>query len=343
MADIIAICEKETVFVQILAECLRNKFKKNLDIEAFDDADRLIEAAKEKTILLCLLGEKMADSFALDTLLKLTQNIIYLSGKRREDRIFKYQSVERIVADLLRICAEREIPLLKEKLLLTRRSDVKVLGFYAPSRHLMQSTIALTMGQILAKENKVLYLNLEPYSGFEYLLQKTYDHDLMDIIFFLKEDKEKFRLRMESMLERIGGLDYIPPIFCYSDFEEIDSLQWQKLLERIIGEMDYEILLLDLTEHTRGLLSLLELCDEIFTCLPGDRLSLARAEQYERMLYHMKKDHLLERTKKSIVPSFHDIPPSAAMFTHTQLASYIKDIREARPVKDVEEDRNEGV
>ena len=343
MADIIAICEKETVFVQILAECLRKKFKKDLEIEAFDNTDRLIAAAKEKTIALCLLGEKMADSFALDELLKQTQNIVYLSGKRRDDRIFKYQSAERIVADLLRICAEREITLFKKQTFLACKKDIKIMAFYAPARHLMQSTIALTMGQILAKEKRVLYLNLEPYSGFEYLLQKTYNHDLMDILFFLKEDKDKFRIRMESMLERIGDLDYIPPVFCYPDMEEIDSPLWQQLLERIVEEMDYEILLLDLTEHTRGLLSLLELCDEIYTCLPGDKLSMARAEQYERMLYHMKKDYLLERTKKSIVPSFHDIPPSAAMFTHTQLAGYIKEIREAKPAKEAEEHADEAV
>lgn len=343
MADIIAICEKETVFVQILAECLRKKFKKSLEIEAYDNADRLIAEAKKKKIALCLLGEKMVDSFVLDELLKQTQNIVYLSGKRREDRIFKYQSAQRIVADLLRICAEREITLLKERSCLMHRENMKIMAFYAPARHLMQSTIALTMGQILAKEKKVLYLNLEPYSGFEYLLQKTYDHDLMDILFFLKEDKEKFRLRMESMLERIGDLDYIPPVFCFPDMEEIDSPLWQRLLERIVEETDYEILILDLTEHTRGLLSLLELCDEIFTCLPGDKLSLARAEQYERMLYHMKKEYLLERTKKSIVPSFHDIPPSAAMFTHTELAGYIKEIRDAKPVKNTEEDTDERV
>lgn len=341
MADVIAICEKETVFVQILAECLRKKFKTEFEIEAFDNVDRLIETAKEKSITLCLLGEKMADSFAVSELLKQTQHIVYLSGKRREDRVFKYQSVEHIIADLLTICAEKGITLFRERTFLARRNDIKIMAFYAPARHLLQSTIALTMGQMLAREKKVLYLNLEPYSGFEYLLQKSYDHDLMDILFFLKEDREKFRLRLESMLERVGGLDYIPPVFCYPDMEEIESPLWHRLLERIVDEMDYEILLLDLTEHTRGLLSLLEMCDEIFTCLSEDGLSLARAEQYEKMLYHMKKGYLLERTKKSIVPAFHDIPPSAAMFTHTELVSYIKEIREAKPVKTPGEESDE--
>lgn len=341
MADMIAICDRETVFVQILAEYMHKKYKTDLEIEAFDNVEKLIEVSKEKQIGLCLLGEGVADSYQLQQLVERAEYIIYLSAKRRKDRVFKYQSVEHVVGDLLTLCAEKEIPFFEERTLLTHRKDVKIMAFYAPARHLLQSTIALTMGQMLARDKKVLYLNLEPYSAFEYLLQKSYKHDLMDILFFVKEEREKFRLRLESMLERVGSLEYIPPVFCYPDMEEIESSLWHRLLQRIVDEMDYEVVLLDLTEHTRGLLSLLELCDEIFTCLPGDGLSLARAEQYERMLWHMKKEYLLERTKKSVVPSFHDIPPSAAMFTHGELVSYIKELRVMKPMRIMEEEQNE--
>ncbi len=338
MVNMIAICDKETVFVQILAQYLRRKYKTNFEIEAFDHIDRLMETIKEKRIRLCLLGEGMADSFSLQKLVEQTEYVIYLSSKRRKDMVFKYQSVERVVGELLELCIEKEIFLFEERTLLARRRDVKIMAFYAPARHLLQSTIALTMGQMLAREQKVLYLNLEPYSGFEYLLQKKYEHDLMDILFFLKEERENFRLRMESMLERVGMLDYIPPVFCYPDMEEIESSLWHKLLQRIVEEMDYEVILLDLTEHTRGLLSILELCDEIYTCLPGDGLSLARADQYEKMIRHMKKECILERTKKSIVPVFHDIPPSAATATHSELVNYIKMIRALKPVQEKEEE-----
>ncbi len=332
MANVVAICDRKTVFVQILAQYLCRKYKESLEIEAFDHVDRLLETAKKKKISLCLIGEGMADSFALQSIVELSEHVIFLSCKRRKDMVFKYQSVEHVVNELLRLCTEREICLFENPILSGRRKDVRILAFYAPSRHLLQSTIALTMGQILAREKKVLYLNLEPYSGFEYLLQKKYEHDLMDILFFLKENRENFRQRLESMLERVGMLEYIPPVFCYPDMEEIESSLWHKLLQRIIEEMEYEVVLLDLTEHTRGLLSLLEICDEIYTCLPGDGLSLARAGQYEKMLCHMKKENILQRTKKSIVPVFHDIPPSAAGTTHGELVNYIKQLSELKPM-----------
>lgn len=338
MANMIAICDKETVFVQILAQYLRRKYKASLEVEAFDNINSLREMLQNKKIDLCLLGEGMADSYTMQTLAEQIDHVLFLSTKRRKDMVFKYQSVEHVVGELLELCMEREIYLFEEKVLLARRRDVKIMAFYAPARHLLQSTIALTMGQMLAKEQKVLYLNLEPYSAFEYLLQRKYEHDLMDILFFLKEDRENFRQRMESMLERVGMLEYIPPVFCYPDMEEIESNLWHRLLQRIVEEMDYEVILLDLTEHTRGLLSMLEICDEIYTCLPGDGLSLARADQYEKMLCHMRKECILQRTKKSIVPVFHDIPPSAATSTHGELVNYIKKIRSLAPVRGMEEE-----
>ncbi len=337
MANVVAVCDKETVFVQILAQYLCRKYKANLEVEAFDNVEKLIKTAKEKKIDLCLLGEGMADSFALQTIVELSQHVIFLACKRKKDMVFKYQSVEHVVGELLTLCLEKEIYLFEEKTLLSRRKDVKIIAFYAPAKHLLQSTIAMTMGQMLAKEKKVLYLNLEPNSGFEYLLQKKYEHDLMDILFFLKEDRENFRQRMESMLERVGMLEYIPPVFCYPDMEEVESPLWHKLLQRIVDEMEYEVIILDLTEHTRGLLSLLELCDEIYTCLPDNSLSLARAKQYEKTLLHMKKKSILEKTKKSIVPVFHDIPMTIAGTTHGELVKYIKKIRNMKPTQMPEE------
>lgn len=195
MADILAICDKEPVFVQIFAEYLRKKFKTEWEVQAFDKADRFLQMAEEHRPQLSLIGEGMLDSYQLQKLLECSQHVIFLSTKRRKDMLFKYQSVERLTGELLRYCEEREIPIFGQQGVLTKRKDVKLIAFYAPAHHMLQSTLALTMGQIISKERKVLYLNFEPYSAFDYLLQRTYENDLMDIFFFLQEEKSKFRIK----------------------------------------------------------------------------------------------------------------------------------------------------
>lgn len=323
MEDRIVICDRETVFVQILADYLRKKFKTGLEVQAFDHVEKFLAFVKSERASLCLVGDGILDSYQLQDLLTGTEHVVCLSGKKKKGTIFKYQSVERVIGDLLKYCAEENIAILQDTDYLLRRERMKIIAFHAPVHHILQSTLALTMGQRIAREKKVLYLNFEPFSAFDYLLQRTYEQDLMDLFFFLKEDRAKFRLKVESMMEHIGNLDYIPPVFCYPDMEDIDVAQWQNLLQRIINEMDYDVLILDLTEHTKGLFSMLEMCDEIYMCLPDEGLAVAKADQYERLLVHMRKEDILERTTRSIVPVFHDIPLSNAMFTHAELNRYI--------------------
>ena len=327
---VIAICDKETRFVQILAEYLRKKYRFEMEVEAFDKADKLLESAGEKNFSICLVGEGMLQSYELEELLKRTEHIFYFSGKRKKDCIFKFQSVEQITKDILLLCSEKGIVFPADSAFCKRRQDMKINAFYSPVHLVLQSCLALTMGQLLALKKKVLYLNFEPYSGFEYMMQKKYKHDMMDIFFFLKEEKGKFRLRLESMMETVGGLNYIPPVFCHPDMEEIDMTLWHKLIHRIVEETEYDVLILDLTEQTKGIFSLLEMCDDIYTCLTEDGLAKAKADQYERLLLHMKKEEILERTTKCIVPDFHNIPASASMYTHSELAEFVKDLMAER-------------
>lgn len=326
MAGSVVICDRETAFVQILADYLKSKYRWGLEIEAFDDGDKLSSLYEKKDIDVCLVGEGMLSAYQTEEALKHTGQLIYLTKRRGRDGVFKYQSVEDVTKDLMDFCIQREVSLFYKTPLYAGDRDVKIIGFYSPVHHLLQSSLALTMGQILAKEKRVLYLNFEPYSGFEYMMQRSYEHDLMDILFFLKEDSQKFRMKLDSIIERVGQLEYIPPVFCYPDMEEVDNSMWQRLLKRIVNEMDYEILILDMTEHIRGMFSMLEVCDEIYSCLPEHGFAMAKLEQYKKLLLHMKKETICKNTKTCFVPNFHQLSYQTSMFTHSELANYVKEI-----------------
>lgn len=326
MAGILAICDRETAFVQILADYLKRKYRWGIEVEAFDDGEKLSSLYAEKDIRVCLVGEGMLSAYQTEEALKHTEQLIYLTKRRGKDGVFKYQSVEDVTKDLMDFCVQREISLFDKSAFCIKERDIKIIGFYSPVHHLLQSSLALTMGQMLAREKKVLYLNFEPYSGFEYMMQKSYEHDLMDILFFLKEDSQKFRMKLDSIVERVGQLEYIPPVFCYPDMEEVDIAMWQRLLRRLINEMDYDVIILDLTEQVRGLFSMLEICDEIYSCLPEDGFAMAKMEQYKKLLLHMKKEEICKNTKTCVVPVFHEVPTQVAMFSHSELAEYVKEM-----------------
>ena len=46
------------------------------------------------------------------------------------------------------------------------KKTMVIIGVFSPLGRCLKTSFALALGQILAKERAVLYLNLESYSGF---------------------------------------------------------------------------------------------------------------------------------------------------------------------------------
>lgn len=67
---------------------------------------------------------------------------------------------------------------------------MKIIGNYSPIGRCMQTTFALSMGQILSKKHKTLYLNFESYSGFGYLLNREFASDLTDVLYYFNCEKK---------------------------------------------------------------------------------------------------------------------------------------------------------
>ena len=54
------------------------------------------------------------------------------------------------------------------------KKTTEIIGIFSPLGRCLKTSFALTLGQILAKERAVLYLNMEEYSGFEELMGKGF-------------------------------------------------------------------------------------------------------------------------------------------------------------------------
>ncbi len=81
--------------------------------------------------------------------------------------VYKYQATSDVVREVLACYGEEKsylpaaFPVMKK--------TTEILGVYSPLSRCLKTSFALTLGQILAKKKAVLYLNLEPFAGFEEL------------------------------------------------------------------------------------------------------------------------------------------------------------------------------
>ena len=230
-------------------------------------------------------------------------------GPPGEQWIDKYQSVEAVVRKVLELASDAG--LLPPAARAGGREGMKLIGVYSPVGRCLQTTFSFTLGQLLARKHRVLYLNFECFSGFGKMLRKEFQADLSDLIYFLHNRDGRFPYRLESMTQKLNGLDYIPPAFSCLDLQRVEKEEWLALLDELGQSGLYEYVILDLSEVINGLFDILKLCSAVYTIVRDDGFAAAKQEQYEALLTCLDHEDILENTKKCRLPLFRQLPQGA--------------------------------
>ena len=247
-------------------------------------------------------------------------------GPPGEQWIDKYQSVEAVVRKVLELASDAG--LLPPAARAGGREGMKLIGVYSPVGRCLQTTFSFTLGQLLARKHRVLYLNFECFSGFGKMLRKEFQADLSDLIYFLHNRDGRFPYRLESMTQKLNGLDYIPPAFSCLDLQRVEKEEWLALLDELGQSGLYEYVILDLSEVINGLFDILKLCSRVYTIVRDDGFAAAKQEQYEALLTCLDHEDILENTKKCRLPLFRQLPQGLEGLTRGELADLVRGLIE---------------
>ena len=204
--------------------------------------------------------------------------------------------------------------------------NVQFIGIYTPVRRCLQTTFSFTLGQLLARRHKVLYLNFECYSGLARMLQREFRTDLSDLIYFLHNGDGRFPYRLEGMVQKANGLDFIPPVFSCMDLQRVEKEEWLQLFEELEMTGRYEYILLDLSESIQGLFDILKLCTRVYTITRDDGFAAAKQEQYEELLRCLDCEDILVKTRKCRLPLFRQLPAGLENLTRGELAALVQEL-----------------
>ncbi|WP_342757863.1 hypothetical protein [Kineothrix sedimenti] len=324
---VLAVCDKEEKYLYRLVECLENRELLPFSICAFTNERALRKFSSKTKIELLLIAESLYEEdlkgLPIEHILILNE-----SGNEAGDgikNINKYQSAEGIFREIMESCMENV------QAASTRRlsgNPMKIIGNYTPIRRCLQTTFSLTMGQILAKKHKVLYMNFENYSGLSYLLNREFNVDISDVLYYFNCEREKLAYRLAGMVQSINGMDFIPPVVSYQDLSGVTGEQWLHLFQEVEAASSYEYLILDLSEQMHGLFNILRQCFKVYTITREDGFAAAKMKQYEAMLSMTEYMDVAAKTKKWNLPVFHRLPDGLEQLTHGELACFVKKIVE---------------
>lgn len=323
---ILALCDPEEEYAQLMTEFIRKYRELPWEIRTYTNPRELLKEQKDLFVMLVVAESAYCEEMELLGPLKLV--VLNESGMVRWNHVTyvdKYQPAEEVLRCILQLYMEAEDDCLPR---FQRNYHTVLFGFFTPVHRSLQTSFALTMSQLLAREHATLYLNFESYAGIGELLPNMQTPDLTDLMLFLNADKEKLRLKMQTICKKLGGLDYIPPMKSGQNLLMITKEEWVRLLQRIEELGEYEYVVLDLSESLQGLFEILRLCRKIFTMTGEDKSGHGKLLQYEQLLSLYDYEDVIHKTERLQLPSIQKLPEHPEQLTKGELAVLVNRILE---------------
>lgn len=325
---VFAICDAEEAYAARLMEYMIEKVRLPYAFHLFTEAEELQKFLQREKVEILLIAENALKLLREEYVRRQVEQMFVLregEGTERSDTacISKLQSPQAILGMMAESIGETSGWDPKET---APGAEVKLIGVYSPVKRCLQTTFALTLGQILAREHRTLYLNFENYSGFGQMLRRDFSLDMMDLMYYFRCDRERLAIRLPAVIQDINGLDYIPPTQSVMGMREADGKQWLELCEYVAAIREYEYVILDLDDAVDGLFDLLRHCSRIYTITKEDSFAVAKLNQYEQILKFNEMDEIADRTVKCKFPVFKEIPRDLDALTYGELAGYVKAI-----------------
>lgn len=299
-----AICDKDQEYLKMLQAYLLKRNPTDFTVLIFDTLNKALEASKEGAFEILLVGEEIYDT----TVTKIDAAKVYIlqedgtKGVTGYCTVAKYQSMERMIAQVLAEFA------LDDNCTTTNRcsrNKTSLISFYAPDRQKGQSVAALCTAELLAdRGQRVLYINLLSFSGFEELMQTSYESDITDFMYFVLNHSDKLSYKLDSLKRCIHGVDYLPPALDYADLLAIGREAWEQFLNLLLYNSDYDCIILDLSEVCQGFYDMLEKSETIYLLTDNTTIyAQAMSTHFKKLLQAKEYTKILQQITEFTLPA----------------------------------------
>lgn len=299
MKRIMGVYDVDPFYADRFAEFANQKETIPFTAVAFTSVARLKEYASQQPLELLLVGDEV-DEAELEGV-KAGQ-IVRLSetgmAKDGSSVVYKYQSTDSVLREVMACYQVQERPM---PFVMTGIRS-RIIGVYSPIGRCGKTSFALTLGQVLAREDKVLYLSLETCSGLSRLMCTEHNKTLADLVDCFRHGSYN-HLRLGSMVYNWGGLDYVPPVAYLEDLADIQGMELAGLISRIAGEGIYSAIVVDFGHFYDDVEQLLNLCSVIYVPTKEDVVSAARLEEWKAYLEVSGRMELWDRVRMLKLPN----------------------------------------
>lgn len=302
MKKIMAVYDEDPLYAERLSDYVNRKEKGIFEAQAFTSKSRLEEFARKHEIDVLLAGES---AFGEDMECIGSAQTIYLTedqGRQFDGEvaeIYKYQSGDDIIREIMAVYCE--VPGAGAVFPGVPGKKKRIIGVYSPIGRCGKTSLALAIGQLLAKEEKVLFITLDMFAGFSSILDERWKRDMSDLIYYYKQGRFH-ALRLNSVVYLLGDMAWIPPIRYPDDYNQITSEEMAEFLMKILYESDYSTVVLDIGKYDRQVLPVLNICQVIYMPIKEDLFSQAKMKEFESYVDQFGEAGTADKFQKIHIP-----------------------------------------
>ncbi len=298
----LVICDRELGYANTLAENILEREELGVNVLIFSSVEKAMCFAERNQIHILIIDAELCEQ--REQYPKAEVYFVMVTEKYHNidetiKPIYKYQNATRIIGDIFEAYVEKT-----EKNVLKGHANSQVCleAVYSPIRGIGKTKFAIAWGKELARNHKVLYLNLEEYPGFEVNGPDETKLNIGDLLYFMKQKTGNLGLRLQSAVQKLGNMDYIPPIYLASDLKAVREEEWMELLIEILSLGFYDFIILDIGECVQGLFRILQMCDHVYTPTADGESERQKVFRYEQCLERMGLEKILRISQQFVLP-----------------------------------------
>ncbi len=161
-----------------------------------------------------------------------------------------------------------------------REGEPENVWVYSPTASRFATPFAYTYAALRARREKVLYINFSENGAFGKMFGRTYESDLADVIFLMKQSKKSMGEILEQVAVMQDRMDVIPPMRHPLDRADVSGQEWEAFLEKLATEVRYDCVVFDMDAVLTGMMSYMKQASEIFLIGEDRPFDGARLEDF---------------------------------------------------------------
>ena len=212
--------------------------------------------------------------------------------------IFRYQDGTAILRQVFMIYGQKT----EKKLdIYCQSENFEMAAVYAPGGHELQLAFALAYAAICGENKKVLYLNLSEFSGMLPLTRRKEEENLSDLIYGIRQRKDKFLFFLESVLHHTLKYDYILSPNNPEDLYAISQSDLGCLLELLKEQTDYDTVIWNFGTLNQLAGEMLTQCSKVFCVVKESFFGKYRKKEFEQFL-EKEQSAMLQKKIRYVSP-----------------------------------------